>query len=98
MPAYAAFNTRAPMPNLENLKKQAKLYLRWHRERYFPVAARIRMLLPQYREMSDAEVLSASFKLSDAQLLVAKAYGYETWEALRKGLATMTDPHAPSLS
>jgi hypothetical protein len=30
------------MPNLENLKKQAKLYLRWHRDRYYPVAARIR--------------------------------------------------------
>ncbi|MGH9791593.1 MAG: VOC family protein, partial [Candidatus Acidiferrales bacterium] len=24
------------MPNIENLKKQAKQYLRWHRERYYP--------------------------------------------------------------
>ncbi len=30
------------MPNLENLKKQAKRYLRWHREQYRPVAAEIR--------------------------------------------------------
>ncbi len=30
------------MPNIENLKKQAKQYLRWHRERYYPVAAQIR--------------------------------------------------------
>ena len=32
----------APMPNLENLRKQAKLYLRWHRDGYHPVAAQIR--------------------------------------------------------
>ena len=56
-----------PMPNLENLKKQAKLYLRWHRDRYYPVAARIRVVLPSYRHLSDREVLAHSFQLSDAQ-------------------------------
>jgi|SRR6266567_2655459 len=35
-------NRSAPMPNLENLRKQAKLILRWHRDRYYPVAAQIR--------------------------------------------------------
>jgi hypothetical protein len=30
------------MPNLDNLKKQAKQYPRWHPERYYPVAAEIR--------------------------------------------------------
>lgn len=79
------------MPNIENLKKQAKLYLRWHRERYFPVAARIRAVLPDYRSMSDAEVLSANFQLADAQRLIAITSGFESWEALRKGFATMTD-------
>lgn len=29
----------APVPNLENLRKQAKRYLRWHRDGYHPVAA-----------------------------------------------------------
>lgn len=89
------------MPNLENLKKQAKLYLRWHRERYFPVAARIRAVLPDYRALSDADVLAANFQLADAQRLIAIASGFETWEALRKGLATMTDretaPARPTL-
>jgi hypothetical protein len=36
------------MPNLENLKKQAKLILRWHRERHYPVAAQIRGRLPRF--------------------------------------------------
>ena len=38
------------MPNLENLKKQAKLILRWHRERHYPVAAQIRELLASFPE------------------------------------------------
>ena len=51
-------------PNLENLKKQAKQYLRWHRERYYPVAVRIRAALPRFRHLSDEQVLDANFKLA----------------------------------
>jgi hypothetical protein len=40
------------MLNLENLKKQVKLVLRWHRDRYYPVAAQIRALLPRYQHMT----------------------------------------------
>jgi catechol 2,3-dioxygenase-like lactoylglutathione lyase family enzyme len=86
------------MPNLENLRKRAKLYLRWHRNRHYPVAARIREALPRYRQMSDREVLAHSFKLSDAQELIARKAGFESWPALRKGVQTMTDPQAQSPS
>ena len=79
------------MPNLENLKKQAKLVLRWHRHRYYPVAAQIRAMLPRYRHMTDPEVLAHGFKLSDAQELVARQHGFESWQALKKGLQTMPD-------
>jgi hypothetical protein len=34
MPTYDLI-VEAYMPNLENLKKQAKLILRWHRERHY---------------------------------------------------------------
>lgn len=75
------------MPNLENLKKQAKLILRWHRERHYPVAAQIRGLIPRFINMSDSEILAASFKLSDAQEMVARQYGFDNWQALKTGLA-----------
>jgi len=75
------------MPNLENLKKQAKLILRWHRERYYPVAAQIREHLPRFVNMPDSEILAASFKLSDAQELVARQQGFESWQALKTGLS-----------
>jgi len=78
------------MPNIENLRKQAKTYLRWHRERYYPVAAQIRWILPRYRDQSDREILDADFKLSDAQELVARKHGFADWPALVRGIETMT--------
>jgi catechol 2,3-dioxygenase-like lactoylglutathione lyase family enzyme len=86
------------MPNLENLRKQAKLVLRWHRDRYYPVAAQIRATLPRYRHMTDPEVLAHGFKLSDAQELVARQHGFESWEALKSGLSAMTDQRSPAIS
>ncbi|MGA2370073.1 MAG: VOC family protein [Candidatus Korobacteraceae bacterium] len=78
------------MPNIENLKKQAKQYLRWHRERYYPVAAGIRASLPRFRNLSDEQVLDADFKLADAQELVARQRGFESWQALKSGAYAMT--------
>ncbi|WP_158816189.1 VOC family protein [Methylocapsa sp. S129] len=78
------------MPNFENLKKQAKLYLRWHRDGYYPVAAQIRSALARYRDLSDRQILERDFKLSDAQELVARKFGFENWQALKKGIDAMT--------
>jgi len=75
------------MPNLENLKKQAKLTLRWHRERHYPIAAQIREHLPRFLNMPDSEILAASFKLSDAQEMVARQQGFDSWQALKTGLS-----------
>jgi len=72
------------MSTIEYLRKRAKLYLRWHREGYYPVAARIRALLPKYRDLSDPEILASRFRLADAQLLVARAAGFASWDALRR--------------
>ncbi len=78
------------MPNFENLKKQAKRVLRWHRTRYYPVAAQIRAMLPRFAGLSDAEVLAAEFKLGDAQELVARQEGFASWQALKQGFAAMS--------
>jgi uncharacterized glyoxalase superfamily protein PhnB len=87
MPTYDLI-VEAHMPNLENLKKQAKLILRWHRERHYPVAAQIRGHLPRFLNMPDSEILAASFKLSDAQEMVARQQGFDSWQALKTGLST----------
>ena len=82
------------MPNLENLRKQAKLYVRWHRERHHPVAAQIRAVLPRFKDLTDREILDGAFQLSDAQELVARQSGFETWQALKSGVQTMPDTAA----
>ena len=78
------------MLNIEHLRKQAKLYVRWHREQYYPVAARIRAVLPRYSRLTDRDILAQPFRLSDAQELVARTVGFESWEALRRGSHLVT--------
>jgi catechol 2,3-dioxygenase-like lactoylglutathione lyase family enzyme len=97
MPTYDLI-VEARMPNLENLKKQAKLILRWHRERHYPVAAQIRELIPSFANMSDLEILAASFKLSDAQEMVARQHGFDSWQALKTGPSVATRKPKSSLS
>ncbi len=84
------------MPNLENLKKQAKQYLRWHRDQYYPVAAEIRAALPRFRDLDDHAILMAEFKLADAQELVARQSGFDSWQALKSGALTMTKQLKPA--
>ena len=96
-PTYRTRYFTAPMSNLENLRKQAKQYLRWHRERHYPVAAILREYLPRFRQLSDPEILAAEFRLVDAQELVARQEGFEGWQALRTGaFAAMSQTHPHS--
>jgi len=37
--------------------------------------------------MPDSEILAASFKLSDAQEMVARQQGFDSWQALKTGLS-----------
>lgn len=92
MPAYVTSIKDAPMSTLEHHRKQAKLYLKWHRDRHYPVAEMIRALLPRFRDLTDREILDGMFKLADAQELVARKSGSESWQALTKGLPTTTGP------
>jgi uncharacterized glyoxalase superfamily protein PhnB len=86
------------MPNIENLKKQAKQYLRWHREGYYPVAAQIRAVLPRFRDIGDVQILESSFRLADAQELVARQMGFEGWQALKSGADAMTNEPEQQMS
>ncbi len=64
------------MPNLENLKKQAKQYFAlasW--SGIIPVAAEIRAALPRFQHLDDKQVLEATFKLSDAAAFLARQLG-----------------------
>lgn len=80
------------MPNLDNLKKRAKQIVRWHHERYYPVAQRIRAGLPRFRDADDATILSTPFALGDAHELIARELGFESWQALRTADLSSSGP------
>ncbi|WP_429095117.1 VOC family protein [Aminobacter sp. BE322] len=84
------------MPSLENLKKQAKQYLRWHRQGYYPVAAELRAGLPRFAGLDDGQIMQANFKLSDAQELVARQQGFDGWQALKSGADDMSRQDVPA--
>lgn len=71
------------MPTLETYKKQAKQFLHWHRDRVWTVAAIIREHVQRFKGAPDRDILNSEFKLADAQELVAKRAGYESWAALK---------------
>jgi catechol 2,3-dioxygenase-like lactoylglutathione lyase family enzyme len=76
-------------PSLQNLKKRAKLVVRQHASRHFPVAERIRRGLRAFTSRTDREVLDARFTLSQAQDLIARELGFSDWVQLKRGIESM---------
>ncbi len=73
-----------PRPNLAQLKIQANELHEAHRHRHLPAAARIGAHHPRFRGQPLEAVLDAPFPLADAQLVVAREYGFDTWPRLKQ--------------
>lgn len=80
------------MASIENLRKQAKQIIRWHRQGHYPVAPIIRLYLPRFSASSDSEILETPLLLTEAQELVARRAGFESWSAISEGRQTMNEP------
>jgi len=70
-------------PNLEQLKKQAKSLLHAARAADASALERFR-LLPAVARKSVAELGAAGLALHDAQSVIAREFGFESWNALRE--------------
>jgi len=70
-------------PNLDHLKYQAKDLLKEHSAHTAGVAQRIREFHPRFGRASDAEIFYAQLSLSDAQLAIAREYGFPSWPRLK---------------
>ena len=71
-------------PNLDHLKYQAKDLLRERAGRTPDVAQRIREFHPRFRRAVDARIFDAQLSLSDAQLTIAREYGFPSWARLKR--------------
>ncbi|HEY3884749.1 MAG TPA: ankyrin repeat domain-containing protein, partial [Vicinamibacterales bacterium] len=70
-------------PNLDHLKRQAKDLLRSARAGGAAAFGRFR-LLPAFAKVADADLARRPLALRDAQSVVAREHGFDSWNALRE--------------
>jgi hypothetical protein len=79
-----------PNPNLDHLKYQAKDLLKERTAHTLEVAQRIREFHPRFRWATDAEIFDTQLSLSDAQLTIAREYGFPSWARLKRHIEKPT--------
>jgi hypothetical protein len=70
-------------PSLDHLKHQAKDLIRQHALKEPSSAQRLREFHPSLRLATDQEIFSTDLTLSDAQLAIAREYGFASWARLK---------------
>ncbi len=81
-------------PSLEQLKKQAKALLKAHRSGEPEACTRIQGSFPRLARTPPLEISNAPFSLRDAQLVLAREYGFESWPKLKRFIEILSqDPH-----
>lgn len=70
-------------PSLAQLKAQAKDLLRDQRARLQAAIQRLREFHPRFGNAGDAVISQSVLKLSDAQLAIAREYGFLSWPRLK---------------
>ena len=70
-------------PSLAILKSQAKGLMQAHHSCDPVTFQRIREFHPRFQELEDSEIAHVPFKLSDAQLTIAREYGFGSWPRMK---------------
>ena len=78
-----------PRPSVEQLKRQAKELLHAAQAKDPSALARFRAL-PAFSTISDAELARLLFALHDAQSVIAREHGFDSWNALRERVDELT--------
>jgi ankyrin repeat protein len=73
-------------PNLEQRRKRAKDLVRDHRQGDGSAARRIRSHLPRASAQALGAILEGPFRLAEAQLVVAREEGFESWARMKHAL------------
>lgn len=81
-------------PHIDVPKRQARELLEQWRGGQRDAFDRIRRRHPQYAGLDDAAVAARPFRLSDAQLVVAREYGFKHWTELKQRVGANTAARA----
>lgn len=77
-----------PNPNLEFDKKQAKALLKAYRAGDAAAVERVHAFHPRLENVPETSIPADEFKLSDAQLVIAREYGFSSWPHLKHEIET----------
>jgi len=90
-------------PNLEQYKKQAKDLvkifndLRARKASDPEVIQRLKKYHPRFVELPDFEIAIARFRLADAQLVIAREHGFESWTKFAKHIEALARDRSVAL-
>jgi Ankyrin repeats (3 copies) len=73
-----------PNPNLDHLKHQAKDLIKAHAAHSQAAAQLLREFHPCFSGASEEAIFAATFRLSDAQLAIARESGFPSWTRLKR--------------
>jgi hypothetical protein len=73
-----------PQPHIDVPKREARELLALWRAANPDAFERIRCRVDKFRDLSDAALARVDFKLADAQLTIAREYGFAHWTALKQ--------------
>ena len=85
-------------PSLEQLKKQAKDLLQSLRSGEPEAAQHLREFHPDFSKASDSELTKVKFSLADAQLTLAREYGFASWAKLKARVQKLAASHDPAVA
>lgn len=71
-------------PHLDVPKREARALLNQSRKGDPEALARIRRRHPKFKDAADDTAIPAGLKLSDAQLVIAREYGFSNWTTLKQ--------------
>ncbi|NKB67198.1 MAG: hypothetical protein GKR89_09065 [Candidatus Latescibacteria bacterium] len=84
-----------PQPSLEQFKKQAKDLLKAHRAATSAALARIKGHHPNFSSRTPEQIGAADFSLQEAQFVIAREYGFDSWPKL---VQAVSEPSGPAIS
>ena len=81
-------------PHLDVPKREARELLGDWRQGDANARERVRHRHPRFAAADDSAIATAPFRLSDAQLVIAREYGFAHWTELKQRIETNDSAHA----
>jgi len=76
-------------PSLRSLKNQSKQLLKAHQSGDFDACSRFQKALPRFSNLPESFSQSEKLVLADAQAVIAREYGFESWPKMKGHIQTL---------